>query len=441
MLSSIVAKPAARAAKLEPQLLQQQQTLTESVPWALVAEFCPLDDVLALRLVSRLMADCMSHLSPFTCASLLAQHLAKLDEGLAFVSQTWKKPFEEYGVAWFAKNRVSALETLLGILRVVQCLPKEMAVAYSGKYGRHAIPLQWNRDTRSLEAVHYAECRRKNCRTCRMRIPHDDNRSDAEVYQHINIRYKKHRFDLTKFYPKCMPNLPPTLCCPLCRNKSKRTLVLSVLTYQSAGVGGTSLSFTPHNNEDFSEAEGEDSDDDDQEEAAVEAASITNESDDEPSRKRQRTTDAQGTANEDFCFPPPFDDVALPHRNEVIRSDSTKVAMTIHCTDCHEFGIVAPAARCTHDAFSCHHQVESINFSGTPSTVGAILVRDKCTNCPNATLCRSCCRRSKHRPYAIDLNPNDPVQKKYWCKRCNPDFEDGIYCEDCSWLTTVCHHM
>jgi hypothetical protein len=426
------------AAKEEPQL-QQQQTLTGSVPWELVAEFCPLNEILDLRLVSHLMADCMSELSPFTCAALLEQHSADLDEGLAFVSQTWKKPFQDYGVAWFAKSRGDVLETLLGILRVVQCLPKEMAVAYSGKHGRHAIPLQWNRDSRSLEAIPHDECHRKNCPTCRMRIPHDDNRADSEVYQYINIRYKKHRFDLTTFYPKCMPNLPPTLCCPLCRTRTERTLVLSMLSYQSAGVGSTSLSFTPHNSDDFSEAEGEDSDD---EEEPVEAAAV-NEIEDERSAKRQRTKDDAQPEDEYFALPPPFHDVALPHRNDVIRADNTKVAMTIHCTACRDFGVVAPATRCTHDDFSCHHQVESMDFAtGTKSTVGAILVRNKCSNrCSNATLCRSCCRRSKHRPYTIDLNPNDLVQQKYWCKRCHPDFENGIYCNDCAWLTTVCHHM
>lgn len=285
-----------------------------------------------------------------------------------------------------------------------------------------------------------------------MRIPHD-SRANAAVYQYINVRFKKHRFDLTKFYPKCMPNLPSNLRCPLCRSNKERTLVLSMLSYQSSGVtNNTPLTFTPHNNDDFSEAEGESSE---QEDGNDEADGNSNNgigSDEETrrGRKRQRVEDTPHDLPEEFAYPPTFDDVMLPHRNEQIQSKhNAKFAISIHCTSCQNFGVAAPAIPCNHEAFSCFHQVEPLEFgssnTGMPgrSTVGGILVRSKCSNprCSGATMCRSCCRRAKHRPYATDLNPEEPVKSKCWCKRCNPSGDGGIYCNDCAWITTVCHHM
>ena len=408
----------------------------ELVPWELVVEFSSLDEILNLRLVSRSMADCMSQISPFKCASLLQKRLTSSQVSLVS-NGSWKKPCQDY-VAFLTRPETSALDTLIRTMRAMQCLPTEMAIAYSGKYGRHAIPLKFNQERKSVEVFSYPECRRRNCPSCRMRIPHDAS-GDAEIYNFITIRHKKHRFDLTKFYPKCMPNLPADLCCPHCRS-GERTLVLSMLSYESASVDNKSLTFTPKNDQDFFEAESED----DEEGIDDGGANEEDNGDDPPDRKRARLDDtvADTTPTDSFSFPLIHgNDIALPHRDGPKRAqDNSKFAIAIHCTSCQEFGVVAPASPCLKDEFACHHVAESMQFADRTSTVGAVLVRNTCAHCDKATLCTSCCLRDKHRPYASDVNQEEPVFLKYWCKHCHASGEEGIHCPTCAWMTTVCHH-
>jgi hypothetical protein len=174
----------------------------ESVRWELVAEFNTLDEILRLRLVSRSMAESMSMISPAHCASLLEERLISLQISL-LSNKTWRKPCQNY-VAFVARPESSPLDTVMRTLRTVQYLPMEMAVAFSGKFGRHAMPLRLNKETKTLEALSYPECRRRNCRTCRMRIPHDGS-ARADIYNYITIRHKSHRFDLTPTLPEMYP--------------------------------------------------------------------------------------------------------------------------------------------------------------------------------------------------------------------------------------------
>ena len=195
---------------------------------------------------------------------------------------------------------------------------------------------------------------------------------------------------------------------------------------------------TPYNEEDFSEAEGDvegSSDDDDDEDQARSS----------PTPKRARHDNVLPDST--FAFPHIHDDCALPHIDEFTPpddNDNGKFAITLHCTSCEEFGIVAPASPCIMESFACHHVATSMNFAGRQSTVGVVLVRSRCCHrfpsCNYATLCRSCCIRHMHRPYANRANQ----QERYWtcwCPTCNPNAESGIYCPTCAWTTALCHHM
>lgn len=402
-------------------------------PWEMVAEFSGLDDVLNLRLVSRSLAECMSHLSPFTCASFLQTRLIALQ--LSLVSnKTWKKPCEDYVAFLTQPTETPPLDTLLRTLRTLRYVPTEMAIAYSGKYGRHAIPLTLNWESKTLESISFPECRRRNCPTCRFRIPHDST-GNSDVYNYITIRQKEHRFDLTKFYPKCIPNLPADLCCPYCRSSRQRTLVLSMLSYKSAGLDKRSLTFTPYNEEDFSEAEGD-----------TDGSSDDGSYDEEQDRSSQTPKRAKRDIvppDSSFAFPHIHDDCALPHLDEFTPpedNDNGKFAISLHCTSCEQFGIVAPASPCIMDMFACHHVATSMSFAGRSSTVGVVLVRTRCDSCDHATLCRSCCLRQLHRPYAIGANQEQRFWT-CWCQNCDPTAKSGVYCPTCAWTTTVCHHM
>lgn len=405
----------------------------EMFPWEIIAEFSDIDDVLNLRLVSRALAESMSQLSPYTCASFLQARLIALQLSLV-TNKTWKKPCDDYVAFLTQPPDTSPLDTLLRTLRTLRYLPMEMAIAYSGKYGRHAIPLKLNWETKTLESTSFPECRRPNCATCRFRIPHDSD-GNSDVYNYITIRQKDHRFDLTKFYPKCIPNLPADLCCPSCRSSRERTLVLSMLSYKSAGLDKLSLTFTPYNEDDFSEAEGDVGDSSEDDEEVQDRSS--------PNQKRARYDDDVVLPDSSFAFPHIHDDCSLPHRDEFTPpgdNDNGKFAISLHCTSCEEFGIVAPANPCMMEMFACHHATTSMDFAGRQSTVGVVLVRSRCHSCDQATLCRSCCLRQMHRPYANRANQEQRFWT-CWCQNCNPSAESGVYCPTCAWMTTLCHHM
>jgi hypothetical protein len=393
-------------------------------PWELIAEFNNLDEVLNIRLSSRTLAECVSRLSPFVCASFLKSRLVATNVVLVN-NQTWKKPCEDFVSYLTSRSGQDPFDVLIFTLRTLHFLPMEVAVAFSGKFGRHSIPLEMDEGTNTLRAMTYPLCQKSKCSSCRFRIPHDKQGKDA-VYDFISIRHAKQNLDLIRFYPKCIPNLPANLHCPFCRYSGERTLVLSMISYKSSGLDYWSLTFTPYNEVDYSEAEGNDESDDDEH-------SIP------PTLKRSRS---DSLTKESFAYPNTHHDCAIPHFDEYIPADqnNTKYAISIHCTECENFGVVAPATPCLDRAFACHHVASPIEFAGQKSTIGRILVRNKCAKCNRATLCRSCCLRQRHKPYACDLN-QESVTRKFWCEFCNPTADDGIYCPSCAYLATVCHHI
>lgn len=352
--------------------------------------------------------------------------------------------------------------SIFHILR--QCLPMEVAVAFNAKYGRHCIPLKWNTETNQAEPQLYDACCKKKCRTCKFPIPADVT-VDAKIHSLIQIQNKNGKpLDLKHFYNKCIPNLPSNLTCPSCRCTDKRTLVLSTYSYpSSAGGRNTLLTFTPRDVDDESSDESSsdtDNDDDDEQEDDYAV---------EPQRKKQRLDKEQNDdAASSFAFPPVYEDLALPTKWEPLeRTPDAKHVIAIHCVSCQKFGMVAPAGPCCNDNFPCHERTRQVTIAARAATIGGVFMRRKCSNeaCLHAVSCEACSRAVEHPMFDRDIveasesgeasddndNGNEAddddagdsatdgnamiVNHKTRCQTCNLR-----YCNECAWLSTICHH-
>jgi hypothetical protein len=407
------------------------------LPWEIMAEFWTLPEVMTMRQVSPSVCDAMQELSPQKCANLLETALRKRNlHTIPF--GTWKNHTQDAERLGEVLRRdaqrnngadtaaTTAFDVMMRYFRVMKYLPKDdVAVGFSAKYGRHCIPLQWNEEKKTTEAVIYPSCTRDNCRTCRLRVPTADDVDEWEIYDHVNATGKNgRRLKLTSFYNKCMPNLPPDLVCPCCRSTDGRTLVLSSYSYKSSSVATrqTLLTYTPRDNdenEDNSEDSESDGDEDDAEqERAVKRA-----------RREVRRPEA-------FDFPSMYTERMLPSLSDGHRhlSADSKHAVAIHCVSCQQFGILAPSGLCWHDAFPCHDRKRKVEFGKYSSLVGGVLVRRACAmkDCLGTVLCRACSSSSTHEAFWGALT----VAYKNSCQSC----KNGPFCSEHAYLATVCHH-
>lgn len=308
----------------------------------------------------------------------------------------------------------------------------EVAVAFNGKYGRHCIPLEFSSETNSTEPKLYQPCSKKKCETCKLRIPPDDD-PDAKIHAFIHIPNKRGKaMDLTHFYNKCVPNLPPDLICPSCRCSEKRTLVLSTLSYPSNATSGrnTLLTYTPRGRNKVAERD----------ESGSDTETDEDEEQEEPQRKKQRVDNLDS-----FAYPELHDDLSFPSRWEPLeRANDAKHGIAIHCVSCKNFGVVAPAGPCHDERFPCQERTRQVTIGKHVATIGGIFARRKCSNqdCLHAASCEACSRVADHPVYERDVaSPNGAgdlpptVAHKTRCQTCNLR-----YCNECAWLSTICHH-
>ena len=182
-------------------------------------------------------------------------------------------------------------------------------------------------------------------------------------------------------------------------------------------------------------------------------------------------------------FPPPtYCDMAMPCRTTPIPyKPDNKHAISLHCTSCNEFGILAPASICWDPNFPCHqrgmyltdrqheeqgqlvlvdgHQASTASLAAAPSVighhqetkdptmVGGMLVRTRCSTagCDRPTLCWQCHHSIWHHPYDdggtnwmnfSQANLGSPtVRHSSHCPSCRE-----TYCHEHAWLCTICHH-
>ena len=402
-----------------------QQILVSLLPWGFISEFLTLSEMLVTRQVSHVVADAVHDVSPHKCGSLLEDALRTRNIHL-LPYQSWDRSTQDRSrvtdmLVRDIDEHTSSLDGMLRCFRVLKYLPKQVAVAFSGKYGRHCVPMEWEPIAQQTQPRLYEACGRRRCRTCRLRIPVCVD-SQAEINGYIGIENKHgERMDMTHFYNTCVPNLPPDLICPSCRRNDHRTLVLSTVSYRSSALatGRTLLTYTPHPKDDDTE---ENSDSDSRQEGT-------------PKRKKQKMKNPAS-----FAFPYMYDDVALPTRWEPVkRADDAKYGIAIHCVSCEQFGVVAPADICMDIRFPCHDRKRNVMVGKYVSTVGGIFVRTKCSkqDCNHPVSCEACSRCVTYPAYERE---NPSLETTYFyrnrCQSC------GLtYCNACSWLATICHHL
>ncbi|KAL7557328.1 hypothetical protein ACA910_020316 [Epithemia clementina (nom. ined.)] len=279
-------------------------------------------------------------------SSLLTHALLLLSSSSSSSSSLLKNNSETKTITNDRRRSAGPLNTMIQFMRIARYMPLEMAIGFSGKYGRQAIPLVVQSSARSSSSrggggdssgatlpvaaatstaavvphYYFQHCQRTRlfqqqeqsggrgrggpCPTCRYPIPKlgrkppppsrndwsidDNNNEDVDVedsfgkkkqiqdYFSIQVTERIQTggrvissLDLRDCHPKCFPNLPQELTCPICfgfglarndgtqqqqqqqQQQQRQTLVLSDLCYRSES--GTekpeshqmALTFTP----------------------------------------------------------------------------------------------------------------------------------------------------------------------------------------------------
>lgn len=182
-------------------------------------------------------------------------------------------------------------------------------------------------------------------------------------------------------------------------------------------------------------------------------ASVDDDDDDddgaeEPQRKKPRISAPQNSSNDsEFAFPSStLEDLALPTKWEPLeRTPNTKHAIAIHCVECRQFGVVAPASACCREEYPCQERTRQVTVQGRAATIGGIFVRRKCStrDCLHGVSCEACSRARNHPMFDRDNIPpteDGPGLQIFAhdvarCLTCNLRF-----CSECAWQSTVCHH-
>lgn len=381
---------------------------------ASVASFLSLADILSCRLASMESLNLIhSALTVEDCADRLGHLLQNREAVVLGSTRRWKDAGNDtFQVLQCLRQldtvATNPLDAVLRIMRILKHLPEQLAVLYTGKYGRFCAPCHAESGTLQVDAYPPCPKGKKNCESCAFRIPprallldvagkqdeegpmrnaahnreggggDDDEESSDEsteekppdIYSILSIK-ARHRnrargvysMDLENFYCKCVPNLPHDLICPLCRVSNRRTLLLSAFSYQSEPSsareqpGHMSLSFTP-----------------------------LVESETKRARHEERADNHDDNTTTDHFPPKEYVDMFLPSYSAhlllraLFRQDC-KHAMAIHCTSCQKFGLIAPARLC----MPCLLRLE-----GADQSVGGVVFRPSRTEESFRMHCRWC---------------------------------------------------
>ena len=456
---------------------EKEQELASLLPWGIIAESLELQEVLQTRLTCHSLCEALAEqVSPVTCSRHIARVLVQRNLyvipnvllSLDWVTETTRDSEEAIVhmlmlASASAEEGGGALDSLLRMIKVMKYLPKQAAVAFNGKHGRHLLPLQWDEEKKCSNFLSHEPCQRKSCVTCKFRIPvnraaaaatsDDDDgrrRNNNNIDDHLEFRKPKGPIDLHSYHTTCVPNLPRDLHCPMCRTTDQRTLVLSEVAYRSDSrpvnrPDKVLLTWTPHQeqaangNSSSDDDDDDDNDDDDDDDDASDHSFVVVRHD-EPSPKRRKTD----KDDQVLLFPPLYDDMAIPSTTQPIRLKADcKHAISIHCSHCGEFGVIGPAAVCWNPDFPCHERGHNLSSDKYQTVVGGVLVRSKCSststssssssasspgddNCQRSTLCESCTRGGStttmiHSAYLEDTR-GSTVLFSGMCHHCHEPF-------------------
>jgi hypothetical protein len=458
------------------------EDISAVLPWGVIAEYCSFGQVLQTRLVCRPWCEAIGEgLSLSFCVRHLSRCLTERNVYLLSDLDSnsnnnnnngWKDSATQSNHATLTTvlqqkqqsttgptdSDSTFLDQLLRVFRVAQHLPQQVAVAFNGKYGRHCLPLAWDAELQTSGIQSYPSCcrRKQKCPTCRLkltRLIQDQTTAAAQgstsisIDDHLELRNKRGPIDLRCYAPKCIPNLPPDLTCPLCRTTDQRTLVLSEFSYKSEPGAATDrpshvfLTWTPQMEEDNDNDDDDDdgssrSGDDDghRQEAGTGTGRVS------PAHKRQKTGPSSNTTTtaRPHPFPPMYDEMAIPVRNEPIRLKSDcKHAISLHCSKCRNFGIFAPAGVCWNRGFVCHERGRHLEEDPHGTLLGGVLVRTKCSlpDCHRPVSCLHCAHHPWHRRYEQFYGTTLPIRHTSHCNEC-----EQTYCDEHASVSTVCRH-
>ena len=147
---------------------------------------------------------------------------------------------------------------------------------------------------------------------------------------------------------------------------------------------------------------------------------------------------------------------AIPKRHRPIqpnKSDSSH-AISIHCSKCYKFALIAPAGQCWNDLYCCplRGRRQYNEEDGGITIFGGAFTRTKCSveKCNLPISCHACSHTNVHDSYNQIIEEGgeenseeigeSTTQKvrKHAAASCDTCCE--TYCEEHSWITTACHH-
>ena len=306
-------------------------TKDRQIPWDLIVPYLYLFEFLEFRLVSKEINDYLAtRLSKEDCVRWMAQELRIRDIFAFWHQDDWQDASsddEHYLIRCFPEE-VNPWDFLVRFLKVMTHMPEQVLVRFNARYGRHCVPILKDRKLSSIP-----RCTRRACTTCALRIPsyparpddaaeEDDDDSVLSAYD-IDERFVIRRrgtntyLDLKRYYPKCVPNMDPTLCCPVCQVNDRRTLILGEIVYQTCGASDPLLERWEIAPWDWSDYSGFDF-----------LREFTPAQDDHPFEHfRQLFIPGAGQTVDDF-------------------DHESRSAITLYCDACKKFGLIAPACQC-----------------------------------------------------------------------------------------------
>jgi hypothetical protein len=376
---------------------QKHDEMAMTVPWDVVSSYLSLREVLSLRLASSQVAMVLSdNLGYEQCSDYLHVELMRRNVYVFNDARNWRHARRAPAVhcndesnnpcllSWLARASHSSSEEamtnssgasgrpasrldspfclLLRCLRVTGHLPRQLVVAFSGKYGRHCWGLSPRNGAPSV-VVRHSDCHRRTagrrCVTCRTQIETvpmtttqhasaDPSESQALPFT-IDLtlcipvgapKRDRHtstdqthglvpkRVRLDKYHTKCIPNVPSDLVCPCCVVTDRRTLVLTEMSYKTeAGTerispSTRSLTFTPA------------------------APEVNGEEGARGDKKKRLRLDEEGCESGSESSPelfPPMHGESFFYNLFVDPAMDVKHAISLHCDGCGKFGVLSPA--------------------------------------------------------------------------------------------------
>jgi len=408
-----------------------------SLPWGVVTDFLTLEDILSGRSVSR---DWKLHfednVSMDWCQTNLSMALRRSNcllvppSGGATLDASWDKDATQeklrsvfvmdQGLKTDKKangTEINHWRQFLLCMRLMKSIPQSVTIAFSEEDGRHCIA----QDQSHSEPPSQSWFSGIICSAWA---------SDASAKNEDNSSTKNNKPDMSEQQARSINNLPAGIQCPNCHSDDGSSLVLGDFSYKSTPDPSTLrllhdvLTFTPY------------------QESLYSTASIhTGEnlafdpnaqfSSPPPSKKRKLGVGAE------VSFPPRYAEMADTMRDAPVRLPTdAKFGISIHCTKCRDFAVIAPAAVCWHSDFVCHQRGRVIYRNGKEITLGGALVRSKCSapSCQKAVSCPDCSHRTWHDPYSRG-GCKGQVARSSHCVMCNE-----TYCSDHAWISTMCHN-